>query len=161
MIFLVFASFRAASLNALLTFFMLISLFGFLCMVNSRLSGVRFVLFAKYCLRYLMASCPMKVGDFSCGMFILHGIGGFDSSIFSTCFIWSCFMVCGGSPDCRMTVKNAFSRSLHSLVILLISSFVMALFIFLPLELVVFGYGKSILKVIYWFRKMPIWCLHE
>ena len=51
MIFLAFSSSCAASLNVLLTSFVLISLSGLLCMVNSRLSGVRFVLVAKYCLR--------------------------------------------------------------------------------------------------------------
>lgn len=61
--------------------------------------------------------------------FILHGVGVFGSDIFSTCFIWSCFMVWGGSPDCLMIVKNAFSRSWrHCSVILLISFFSMSLF---------------------------------
>lgn len=61
-------------------------------------------------------------------MVILHGTGVFGSSILSTCSILSCFMVCGGSPDCRMIVKNAFSRDeWHCLVILLISSVVISL----------------------------------
>ena len=79
-----------------------------------------------------MASFPMKVGNFSCGTFILHGIGVYGSKIFGKCIILSCFMVCGGSPDCLMIVKNAFSlKVLHSSVILLISSFLMSLcFIF-------------------------------
>ena len=51
MIFLCFSSFCAVRLNVLLTSFVLISLFGLLCRVNSRLFGVRFVLVAKYCLR--------------------------------------------------------------------------------------------------------------
>ena len=75
-----------------------------------------------------MASCPMKVGNLSRGAFILHGVCVFCSKIFSTFFILSCFMMCGGSPDCLMTVKNAFSRGLHFSVILLISSFSMFLF---------------------------------
>ena len=76
-----------------------------------------------------MASCPMKVGDFSCGRVILHGIGVSGSKTLSKSFILSCFMVCGGSPDCLMIVKNAFSRGLgHCSVIWLISSFVMSLF---------------------------------
>jgi len=124
----VFSSFCAASLNVLLTSFVLISLFGLFFIVNSRLSGVRFVLVAKYCLRYLMASSPMKVGHFSCSTFILHGIGVFGSKILSTCLILSCFILCGGSPDCRMIVKNAFSRGGHFSVILLISPVVMSLF---------------------------------
>ena len=41
-----FSSSRAAVLNSLLTSFVLISLFGLLCKVNRRLSGVRFVLSA-------------------------------------------------------------------------------------------------------------------
>lgn len=130
MIFLSFSSFCAARLNVLLTSFVLISLFGLLCKVNSRLSGVRFVLLvAKYCLRYLTASPPMKSGMLlSLPFFILHGVGVSGSNIFSTCFILSCFMVCGGSPDCLMIVKNAFSLIGQSAVILLISSFSMSLF---------------------------------
>ena len=125
-------------------FFVLTCVFGFLCVQNSRLSGLSLSgLVAKYCLRYLVASFPMKVGNFSCGMLILHGIGVYGSKISGKCIIFSCFMVCGGSPDCLMIVKNAFSlKVLHSSVILLISSFVMCLcFIFFPLlNLVVSGY---------------------
>jgi len=69
----------------------------------------------------------MKVGVLSCGMVILHGFGVFGSSILSRCLILSCFMVCGGSPDCLMIVKNAFSRSGDFLVIWLISSSVICL----------------------------------
>ena len=75
-----------------------------------------------------MASSPMKVRDFSCGMFILHGVGVFGSKISSTFFILSCFMACGVSPDCLMIVKKAFSLIGQSAVILLISSFSMSLF---------------------------------
>jgi len=110
-------------------FFRLTCVFGFLYVQNSRLSGVSlWSLVVKYCLRYLMASSPMKVGNFSCGTFILHGVGVFGFKIPSKFFILSCFIVRGGSPDCRITVKNAFSRSGLSSVILLISSFVMSLF---------------------------------
>ena len=53
-------SFCADSLNVLLVFFVLI---GFpVCVVNNRLSGVRFVLVAKYCFMYFLASSAMKVG---------------------------------------------------------------------------------------------------
>lgn len=69
----------------------------------------------------------MNMGVFSCGRVILQGIGMFGSSILSTFFILSRFMVCGGSPDCRIIVKNAFSRSGDFSVILLISSFVICL----------------------------------
>jgi len=117
----------AICLNALLTLFVLISLFGLFLLVNSRLSDVRFLLVLKYRLRYLTASSPMKFG-LSCSALILHGMGVLSSRIFSTSFILSCFMVCGGSPDCRMIVKNAFSRGGVFSVILLISSFVISLF---------------------------------
>jgi len=129
-IFFVISSFCAASLNALLTSFVLISLFGLLYVVNKRLSSVRFVLVLKYCLRYLTASPPIKSGRLlNLPFFILHGIGVSGSKILSKFLILSCFMVCGGSPDCLMTVKNAFSRGgRHCSVILLISSFSMSLF---------------------------------
>lgn len=75
-----------------------------------------------------MASYPMKVGVFLCGMVILHGVGGSGSRIFSKSPILSCFMMCGGSPDCRMMVKNAFSRGEgHFSVILFICSIVVSL----------------------------------
>lgn len=113
-------------------FFVLICVFGFLCEQNSRLSDVSLSdLVVKYCLRYLMASFPMKVGNSCCGTFNLHGIGVSRSKILSKFFILSSFMVRGGSPDCLMIVKNAFSLVLLSSVILLISSFLMSLcFIF-------------------------------
>ena len=77
-----------------------------------------------------MASFPMKVGYFCCGMVILHGIGVFSSKMFSAFFILSCFMICGASPDCLMIVKNAFSLigTESCSVILLITSFSMLLF---------------------------------
>ena len=93
--------------NSLLIFFVLICTFGLLCAVNSRLSGVRFVLVARYSLRYFLVSCPMKVGclpnlpfSFSSGMFILYDV----CSVFrsSMSFIWSCFIAHGLSPDCAI-----------------------------------------------------------
>jgi len=75
-----------------------------------------------------MASFPMKVGNFSCNILILHGVGVFDCKISSTFFILSCFMACGVSPDCLMIVKNAFSLIGQSAVILFISSFSISLF---------------------------------
>ena len=123
-------AFFIASLNALLTLFVLISLFGSFLIVNSRLSPVRFSLRArvpKYRLRYLTASSPMKFG-LSCSTLILHGIGVLGSKISSTSPILSCFILWGGNPDCRMIVKNAFSRGRDFSVILLISSFVISLY---------------------------------
>ena len=58
-----FLSFCSDSLNVLLTSFMLISLFGLLYVVNSGFASVGFSLSVfKYCLMYLVASCPMNVG---------------------------------------------------------------------------------------------------
>lgn len=125
-------SFFADSLNVLLVFFVFI---GFpVCVVNNRLSGVRFVLVAKYCFMYFMASSAMKVGwlpnlpfSISLGMVILQGVGVSVSNIFSICFILSCFIVCGLSPACAIVAKIAFSLMLVSAIILLISSFSMSL----------------------------------
>jgi len=112
-------------LNALLSSFVLIFLFGLLCVVNSRLSGVRFSLsVVKYCFRYLVASLPMKVGGLdlyfwsSCGKFILQGICVFGSKMFSMCFILSWLTANGVSPDCLIIVKKACSRILQSSVTL-------------------------------------------
>ena len=63
----------------------------------------------------------MKVSTSLCGMSMRHGIGVSDSRILSKFSILICFMDCGGSPDCLMTVKNARSRGLHMSVILMIS----------------------------------------
>jgi len=100
----------------------------------------------------------MKVGVLSCGTVILHGLGVLGSSIFSRCLILSCFMVCGGSPDCRMIVKNAFSRSGDSLVIWLISSFVICLSfkLVLPSKLVAFVIIKGVNWLIYRLWKVDI-----
>jgi len=134
----------------------LIFLFGFFLAVNSRLSGVSVSLVAlvsKYCLMYSTASSPMNIGNFSFGISILHGVVGFGSRIFSRFFILSSFMVCGSSPDWRMIVKNAFSRILHSFVILLISFSVMSLlFIFSHSYWVQIGYHilmVMVSKVVY------------
>ena len=126
------SSFRIACLNVLLTFFVLTSLFGLLRAVNSMLSSVRvspFFLVSKYCLRYLMASYPMKDGCFCRDMLILHGFAVSGSKIRSTSFILSFFMMCGFSPDCLMTVKNAFSLigTEYSCAIELISPFSISL----------------------------------
>lgn len=95
---------------------MLICLFGLLCKVNNRLSGVSFSLscnslFVKYFLRSLTDSSAMKLGclpnlffSISCGMSILHGIGVSGSLIFSRCLILSCRIVLGLSPDCLIIV---------------------------------------------------------
>ena len=129
-------SFCAACLNALLTSFVLISLFGLLRMVNSRFLGVRFVLIVRlfrYCLRYFTASLPIKSGGFlNLVVFILQGIGVSGSRILSRFPILSCFIVCGGSPDCLITVKKAFSLiGQHLVILLILSSSMSPFFIFL------------------------------
>lgn len=102
----------------------------------------------------------MKVGNLPEGTLILHGIGVSGSSIFSTWLILSCLTVRGGNPDCRMTVKNAFSRSEgHCPVISLISSFVISLFVkfFLtPLNLVACSDIKGVGMFIYLLRSLCV-----
>jgi len=73
--------FSNAVLNALLMFFVMISLFGLFFAENRKLSGVKLFLVAKYRSRYLLASSPIKQGGSlpvpcfnSRLMFILRGI---------------------------------------------------------------------------------------
>ena len=83
-----------------------------------------------------MASSAIKLGclpnlffSISFGTSILQGIGVSGYLIFSKCFILSCFIVFGFSPDCLMIVKKACSRGFEFSVILLISMLVIFLFI--------------------------------
>jgi len=112
----------------MLTLFVLISLFGLFLAVKSRLLVVSFSfdLLSRYSFRCLTPSSPMKFG-LSCSAFILQGLGGLGSKIPSTSPILSSFILWGGSPDCRMIVKNALSLGGLIWVILLISSFVIFL----------------------------------
>lgn len=92
-------------------------------MENRRLSGAGLFLVARYCVRYLLASSPMKWGGFlgvpscnSCSISILRGIV-VDCSRF---LILSRVMVFGGSPVCLMIAKKAFSLIGTRRVILII-----------------------------------------